>query len=71
MSTLKTVKHSNISQNKHKENQTYGNHCSFAENCVADLFMMPVVLLFTLFAEPEVDRVKAGKLEENSRNYWN
>ena len=37
MSTLKTVKHSNVSQNKHKENQTYGNHCSFAENCIADL----------------------------------
>ena len=35
------------------------------------LFMMPVDFLFTLFAEPEIDKVKAGKLEENSRNYWN
>lgn len=28
------------------------------------LFMMPVDLLFTLFAEPEIDKVKAGKLRK-------
>ena len=40
------------------------------------LLTMPVVLLFTLFAEPRVGKIKenfqqAGKLEENSRNCRN
>ena len=33
------------------------------------LFVMPVVLLFILFAEPRVGKAKAPRLEGDSRSY--
>ena len=35
------------------------------------LFVMPIVLLFTLFTEPRVGKAQVKRLEENLRSYRN